>query len=265
MQSLFGMMVTKSISAVAELGVADALKGGPLYYTDLAEAVGADQRALHRVMRMLGGVGIFAEPQPGTFALTPVSDLLRSDAPGSLRGVAVLLTARSHWEPWGRLGDVLRTGESGAWHAFGTDAFTWFQAAENKTEWEIFNAAMTSLSLGTARAVVESVDFSQFESIVDVGGGHGHLLNTILAAAPDAGRRLRPTGRRRQCPPIGPHSVRGGRFLHGGACRRRLLRNEAHPPRLERRAVCHDPVEHRPGADRKRPSVRGGNCDAREP
>jgi hypothetical protein len=186
MQSLFGMMVTKSISAVAELGVADALKGGPLYYTDLAEAVGADQRALHRVMRMLGGVGIFAEPQPGTFALTPVSDLLRSDAPGSLRGVAVLLTARSHWEPWGRLGDVLRTGESGAWHAFGTDAFTWFQAAENKTEWEIFNAAMTSLSLGTARAVVESVDFSQFESIVDVGGGHGHLLNTILAAAPDA-------------------------------------------------------------------------------
>ena len=53
MQSLFGMMVTKSISAVAELGVPDALKDGSVYYTDLAEAVGADQRALHRVMRML--------------------------------------------------------------------------------------------------------------------------------------------------------------------------------------------------------------------
>jgi hypothetical protein len=137
MQSLFGMMVTKCISAVAALGVPDALGGGPLYYTDLAEAVGADQRALHRVMRMLSGIGIFGETQPGTYSLTPVSDLLRSDVPGSIRGMAVLLTARSHWEPWGRLDDVLRTGESGPQHAFGTDVFTWFQAADNKAEWEI--------------------------------------------------------------------------------------------------------------------------------
>jgi hypothetical protein len=45
---------------------------------------------------------------------------------------------------------------------------------------------MTSFSLDTAHAVVGSVDFSQFKSIIDVGGGHGHLLSTILAAAPDA-------------------------------------------------------------------------------
>jgi hypothetical protein len=186
MQSLFGMMVTKSISAVAALGVPDALGGGPLYYTDLAEAVGADQRALHRVMRMLSGIGIFGETQPGTYSLTPVSDLLRSDVPGSIRGMAVLLTARSHWEPWGRLDDVLRTGESGPQHAFGTDVFTWFQAADNKAEWEIFNAAMTSFSMGTAHAVATSVDFSGFKVIIDVGGGHGYLLNTILATAPGA-------------------------------------------------------------------------------
>jgi hypothetical protein len=45
---------------------------------------------------------------------------------------------------------------------------------------------MTSLSLGIARAVAESVDFSRFTSIVDVGGGHGALLDTILATVPDA-------------------------------------------------------------------------------
>jgi hypothetical protein len=186
MQSLFGMMMTKSISAVAALGVPDALESGPLYYTDLAEAVGADQRALHRVMRMLSGIGIFAETRPGTYSLTPVSDLLRSNVPGSLRGLAVMITARSHWEPWGRLEQVLRTGESGPQHAFGTDLFTWFQAGENKGEWEIFNTAMTSFSMGTAHAVAASVDFSRFKSIVDIGGGHGYLLETILATAPDA-------------------------------------------------------------------------------
>jgi hypothetical protein len=184
MQALFGMMVTRSISAVAALGVPDALRGGPLYYTDLAEAVGADQRALHRVMRMLSGVGIFAETRPGTYSLTPASDLLRSEVPGSMRDLAVMITARSHWEPWGRLDDVLRTGESGPQHAFGTDVFTWFQAAGNKGEWEIFNAAMTSFSRNTAHAVATSVDFNRFKAIIDVGGGHGYLLNTILATVP---------------------------------------------------------------------------------
>ncbi|HEX4346267.1 MAG TPA: methyltransferase [Vicinamibacterales bacterium] len=186
MQALFGMMVTKSISAIAELAVPDALAGGPLYYTDLAQAVGAEQRSLHRVMRMLSGVGIFAEPKPGTYSLTAASQLLRSDAPASLRDMAVMITARSHWEPWGRLADVLRSGASGSQHAFGTDVFTWFQAPGNEGEWQIFNAAMTGFSKGTAHAVAATVDFSRFKTLVDIGGGHGYLLNTILANAPRA-------------------------------------------------------------------------------
>ena len=84
-QTLFGFMVTRTLSAVAELNVADALRDGPRSYTDLAQAVGADQRSLHRAVRMLVSTGMFAEPEPGTFALTPVSDLLRSNVPGSMR------------------------------------------------------------------------------------------------------------------------------------------------------------------------------------
>jgi hypothetical protein len=186
MEALFGMMVTKSLSAIAAIGVPDALAGGPMYYTELADAVGADQRALHRVMRMLAGIGLFSENRPGAFGLTPASNLLRSDVPQSLRDMAVMITSRSHWDPWGRLEDVLRTGKSGPMHAFGTDVFTWFQAVENKGEWEIFNAAMTSFSAGTSHAVVASVAFDGFKSIVDVGGGHGYLLKTVLAAAPKA-------------------------------------------------------------------------------
>jgi O-methyltransferase domain len=186
MQALFGMMVTKSVSAVAALGVADALQDGPLYYTDLAEAVGADQRSLHRVMRMLSSTGIFAEHKPGTYGLTPVSNLLRADVPDSLRDLAVVITAHSHWTPWGRLDDVLRTGVSGPRHVFGEDIFTWFQREENREEWQVFNAAMTSFSMGVARAVAAAVDFSGFSRFVDIGGGHGYLLKTLLAQAPRA-------------------------------------------------------------------------------
>lgn len=186
MQALFGFMVTKCMSAVAKHNVADALADGPVYYTDLASLTGTDQRALHRVMRMLSGVGIFAETEPGTFALTPASELLRSDLPGSMRDMAVMATSPSHWLPWGQLEETLRTGISGPQHAFGTDFFSWCQRDENKEQWEIFNAAMTSISSGIAPAVAESYDLSGTRHVVDIGGGHGLFLKTILEKAPDA-------------------------------------------------------------------------------
>jgi hypothetical protein len=186
MQALFGFMVTKCMSAVAKHNVADALADGPLYYTDLASVTGTDQRALHRVMRMLSGVGIFAEVEPGKFALTPASELLRSDLPGSMRDMAVMITSPSHWLPWGQMEEILKTGNSGPQHAFGEDIFTWCQRAENKEQWDIFNAAMTSFSASIAPAVAQSYEFSGIKHVVDVGGGHGFFLKTILEKAPNA-------------------------------------------------------------------------------
>ncbi len=185
LQIMFGFVTARAVSAAAELGVADALKDGPLYYTELAKAVGADQRALHRAMRALASVGVFVEPSPGTFALTPVSQLLRSDVPGSMRKLTEMLTSESHWLPWGRFSDTLRSGQSGPVHAFGTDIFSWFQRIENAVQWELFNAAMSSFSSVTGGAIADSYDFSAFSRIVDIGGGHGSLLRAILARAPE--------------------------------------------------------------------------------
>ena len=186
LQMLFAFMVTRSVSAVAELNVPDALTDGPRSVADLARAVGAHERSLRRVMRTLVSTGLFAEPEPGTYALTPVSELLRSDVPTSMRDMAVLITAKSHWQPWGQFADTLRTGQSGPRHAFGTDVFSWFQRSENQDQWDLFNAAMTSFSSGTSLAVAETYDFSRFTKVVDIGGGHGFLLTTILSKAPSA-------------------------------------------------------------------------------
>jgi hypothetical protein len=179
-------MMTKGVAAAASLNVADALKDGPLYYVDLAKKVSADQRALHRTLRMLSSIGIFSEPEPGKFANNPASDLLRADHPQSLRGLAVMITSESHWQPWGRFEDTVRTGMSGPRHAFGEDIFSWFQREENRIQAEIFNAAMTSFSLSTAPLVAQTYDFSRFKRIVDIGGGHGHMLKTVLETAPNA-------------------------------------------------------------------------------
>ncbi len=185
-QLLFGFIATKAITAVAELRIADALADGPLYYTALARTVGADEKALHRMMRTLTALNVFAEPNPGTYALTPVSQLLRSEVPGSLRSMAEMITSPSHWLPWGRFSDTVRTGQSGSLHAFGTDIFSWFQQPENKAQWDVFNAAMSGFSGMVAKAAAGSYNFAQFSRIVDIGGGQGAFLRTILGVAPNA-------------------------------------------------------------------------------
>jgi hypothetical protein len=185
-QSLFGFMITKGVSAVTKHGVPDALKDGPLYYVDLAARTGTDQRALHRVMRMLSGIGMFAEPEPGKYANTPASELLRGDVPGSMRDIAIMVTSDSHWLPWGRLEETLKSGNSGSQHAFGVDIFTWFQHEDNREQLEIFNAAMSSFSIGVGQAVTEAYDFTQFRHIIDIGGGQGLFLKSLLEKAPDA-------------------------------------------------------------------------------
>jgi len=148
--------------------------------------VGADQRALHRVLRMLCSVGIFVETEPGTYGSNEVAELLRSDHPASMRDLAIMITSDSHWLPWGKLEEVVRSGTSGPQHAFGTDLFSWLQEKDNRAEWDIFNAAMTSFSSVMGQLVSKAYDFSGCRRIVDIGGGHGQLLSLILEAAPQA-------------------------------------------------------------------------------
>lgn len=184
MGQLMGFMVSRAISAAAKLGVSDALARGPLYYIDLAKAVGAQQKTLHRMMRALTSAGVYAEPKPGVFALTPMSNLLRKDVPGSLRDMAIMITTPSHWLPWGRFDEAVVQGISVAERTLGADLFSYY--ASNPEEGQIFNAAMTSFTGMTGNAIAKAYDFKSFERIVDVGGGHGLLLTTVLKHAPAA-------------------------------------------------------------------------------
>jgi hypothetical protein len=185
-QVIFAAILTRCVTTVAELGVPDVLANGPQPIGELARQVGANQDVLNRVMRLLVVGGVIDEPEPEIYAQTPVSDLLRRDHPESMRDLAMTLTAKSHWDPLGRLPDAVRSGKSAASHAFGAEIWDWYQYPENKGEWDQFNAGMTSFSSGTSMAVAQSYDFSRFKRIVDVGGGHGFLLRTVLSNLPSA-------------------------------------------------------------------------------
>jgi copper chaperone CopZ len=87
-----------------------------------------------------------------------------------------------HGRGWAHLEHCVRTGKQALDRIYGTPVFEFF--GKHPEEAQIFNDAMTALSTIDSPAVAESYSFDQIHSIVDVGGGHGLLLATILARNP---------------------------------------------------------------------------------
>jgi hypothetical protein len=120
LQDLIGRMrVTQLIYVAATLGIADQLTEGPKRIDELAATAAVDPTALYRVLRALASQGIFAETGGCSFALTPQAELLREDAPGSMRAWAMLQGEESRWKPWGALLECVRTGETAFNRVFG--------------------------------------------------------------------------------------------------------------------------------------------------
>ena len=180
---IFGFMVSRSISVAAQLGVADHLKAGPKSADELAPAVGADPRSLYRLLRALSGAGVFAEGADGRFGLTPLSEQLRSDSAESLRSFALTLADEVNFAMWAELPYSIQSGKPAVPYKLGMPFFDWLE--QHPTKAKEFNDAMTSFSASGAAAVLAAYDFSGIKKLVDVGGGHGLLLASVLSKYPN--------------------------------------------------------------------------------
>jgi hypothetical protein len=177
-----GLRVSQALYAAAELGIADLLVDGPRSADDLAATTGAHASSLYRVLRLLASEGVFAETPDGRFALTPLAEALRRDAPGSLRPLVLFVAGETLWRSWRHLLHSVRTGEPAFDQVHGVDFFAYFR--EHPDEWALFDQVMTSNTAPVARAVAAAYDFSPFGTVVDVGGGRGALALGLLEAYP---------------------------------------------------------------------------------
>jgi C-methyltransferase len=184
MELIFGAWVSQAVQAAARLGVADALASGPLPLEDLARRVGADPDRLNRLMRALIGRGVFRRDRHGRYALNQLADTLRSDAPASMTAAALYYGSPQHREHWSMLVDAVRTGQASVPRLRGKEF--WEYLDDEPELAQLFNGAMTSISTLSEQSVVAAYHFSSNSTIVDVGGGHGRLLASILAATRDA-------------------------------------------------------------------------------
>jgi len=135
------------------------------------------------MLRALASVGVFTETAPGTFALTPLADLLRTAVPGSMRALAITYN-EEQYRAWGELLHSVKTGGVAFEHIYGMPVFEYF--AQHPEADRVFNDAMIGWSNQVAGAVADTYDFAPFRTVVDVGGGYGTLLAAILRNNPDA-------------------------------------------------------------------------------
>src|SRR6266852_2025199 len=130
----------------------------------------------------LAGAGVLEKVGPQGFALTLVGVSLRTGVPGSLRASVLMLLDEKNWKPWGRLLHTVRTGETAFNHAHGIGLFDYL--VEHPEASSAFNAGMAGNSPAHARLAAAAYDFSHMSLVVDVGGGRGRLLATILERYP---------------------------------------------------------------------------------
>jgi hypothetical protein len=181
LQMMTGYWVSQALHVAAKLGIADLLADGPVDCEDLAAATDTHAPSLQRVLRALASVGVFTEVSPGSFALTPLAELLRTETPGSMRALAIMY-AEEQYRAWGGLLHSVRTGEMAFDHQFGMGYFEYL--AQHPEADRVFNEAMTGWTHQLVGAVMDTYDFSPFKTIVDVGGGYGALLTAILRSNP---------------------------------------------------------------------------------
>ncbi|MFN8538971.1 MAG: FAD-dependent oxidoreductase [Thermomicrobiales bacterium] len=181
--SIAGIWGTQLIYVAAKLGIPDLITAhGPLSAERIAELTDSHPRSIYRVMRALTTLGLFDENERHDFRLTPLGFYLRSDVEGSVRQLAVMFGEPWHWQSWGNLLHSVKTGQPAFEYTFGMGTYQY--VTEHPEAAEVYDQAMTGITLQAAPGIARHYDFSKVRTLMDVGGGHGTLLNVIMQAHP---------------------------------------------------------------------------------
>lgn len=183
LQMISGFWISRAIYIIAKLGIADHLAGGPKTAEEIAAATGTHSGAIYRIFRALSSVGVLTEEADQRFGLTPLSETLRTDAPGSLRAFATVELGEEHYPAWGELLYSVKTGEIAFDRHFGMPIWEFF--AKNPENARTFDDAMTNVSLAIKDAILASYDATTIRKLTDIAGGHGSLLAAILKSNPE--------------------------------------------------------------------------------
>lgn len=176
------VLLARALAVAAELGIADLVSREPKSPAELAAATGAHADSLHRLLRMLASHGVFAEDDRGRFELTPLAAVLQTGSADSLRDFLRFFSGDIVWNAYRELLHTVKTGEYGFAHAYGMEFFAYLAAHPDVGA--LLSAGLAQVAAPENAAIVSAYTFGQFARLVDIGGGRGDFLATVLTAYP---------------------------------------------------------------------------------
>jgi hypothetical protein len=174
--------VTQVCGAAAGLGIADACGTEERMASDIARETGYDAGMVKRLLRAMCSLGLAEQIDAEHFRLTAKGDLLRSDADGSLKGLATAWTSHL-WAAWSGLADAVRSGRPVVANAFAEASLDPVMAAT-------LNQSQADRSRAVAEEAARLVNLSGCRTVTDLGGGYGTVLAALLRANPSLNGRL---------------------------------------------------------------------------
>ena len=178
LRMLMGHWVTSALARTTELGVIDVLRENPSTAIDLAEHTGTDPEAMVRLVRFLHALGIVTPDESDRYRATAVGALLSDAHPQSMAPLARLYEESYFLDAWAELGHGLRGTDNPFHRAHGTDVFTYL--TENPTARERYSSGI-AVGSKFVDVLPDRFDFGPFTHVVDVAGGDGTLIDTVLA------------------------------------------------------------------------------------
>jgi hypothetical protein len=175
-----GTWRAQALYAAVVLNIADHIAAGQTDSRSLATATNTTQDGIERLMRLLVALGVFTEPGPNQYGLSPVGEKLRAGVEGSLRDMCRLY-GEEFYQAWGSIVPAITAGEPGFQQAFGKSLPEYLAATP--AAGAKFQRTMNAGSSFFAD-VASVFDFAARRSVVDVAGGGGGLLGAVLRAHP---------------------------------------------------------------------------------
>ncbi len=168
-----GYIPTRVIYAAVKLELADNIDDAGASARELAQKLDVDAGALHRVMRVLAGLGVLHQDDNDRFFVTEFGDTLRKDSPASVRDYAIY-NHEIVYDSFKGIADSVRSGKPVI-----DDFFSFMRANPDKEA--VFHAGMSKRGRIETAAVLDAYNFLQNKTVVDVGGGNGGFLSATLA------------------------------------------------------------------------------------
>lgn len=181
-QMLNGQVLSQALHVAAKLQIADQLATAPQTAAELAGKSGTHAPSLYRLLRMLASLGIFREGDGGKFHLTPLAECLRKDVPESQWALAMMV-GDEQFLAWSNLLYSVQTGGCAFEKTHGKPLFQFL--GEHPEKARVFDAAMTSVHGRESAAMLDAYDLSGLQTFIDVGGGNGKTLISVLSRYPE--------------------------------------------------------------------------------